>query len=101
MRLFTREQAQALDQISMNEMGIQGVTLMGNAGQQVAKKAMALLTEAHDPSILIICGQGNNGGDGLGRERPFSLRLAVNRRTLALGSLLRLSVRRTAAGCRR
>ena len=64
MRLFTREQAQALDQISMNEMGIQGVTLMGNAGQQVAKKAMALLTEAHDPSILIICGQGNNGGDG-------------------------------------
>ena len=64
MRLFTREQAQALDQISMNEMGIQGVTLMGNAGQQVAKKAMALLTEVHDPSILIICGQGNNGGDG-------------------------------------
>ena len=64
MRLFTREQAQALDQISMNEMGIQGITLMGNAGQQVAKKAMSLLMEIHDPSIVIICGQGNNGGDG-------------------------------------
>ena len=64
MRLITREQSQAIDKISINELGIQGSTLMGNAGNRVAEKAISILEGVPNPIILIICGKGNNGGDG-------------------------------------
>jgi NAD(P)H-hydrate epimerase len=64
MRLITREQSQAIDKISINEMGIQGSTLMGNAGNRIAEKAISILDGIPNPIILIICGKGNNGGDG-------------------------------------
>ena len=37
---------------------------MGNAGRRVAEKALEMTADSHDPSIFILCGKGNNGGDG-------------------------------------
>ena len=37
MRLLTRNQSQILDQVSMEKMGILGLTLMENAGKEVAR----------------------------------------------------------------
>ncbi|NOZ03948.1 MAG: NAD(P)H-hydrate dehydratase [FCB group bacterium] len=64
MRILTRNQAVALDRIAIDEMGIPGTTLMGNAGAEVAKKAIEMLNGIHEPRVAIVCGKGNNGGDG-------------------------------------
>ena len=64
MRLLSRKQAKELDILAIDQYGISGKILMGNAGKKVAEKAMEILSEIHDPSILVLCGKGNNGGDG-------------------------------------
>ena len=64
MRLLTPGQTRELDRISMAELDIPGKRLMGNAGCRVAEKALEMTSDIHDPAILILCGKGNNGGDG-------------------------------------
>ncbi len=38
--------------------------LMHNAGEAVARAALRLLGPSRSPHVLILCGPGNNGGDG-------------------------------------
>ena len=64
MWFLTYKQAKELDTLSMDKFGISGKLLMGNAGKKVAKKAMEIVNKTQDPSILVLCGKGNNGGDG-------------------------------------
>jgi len=64
MRLLTSDQARFLDQVSMDDLGISSIDLMRNAGKRIASKAKDMVNEYINPTILIICGKGNNGGDG-------------------------------------
>jgi NAD(P)H-hydrate epimerase len=64
MRLLTKEQARELDRIAIKQMGIPGVDLMGKAGSAVAEYAQNLIAGIHNPKVAIICGKGNNAGDG-------------------------------------
>lgn len=64
MRLLIREQAQELDRIAIKQMGIPGVDLMGKAGIAVAEYAQNMIAGTHNPKVAIICGKGNNAGDG-------------------------------------
>jgi NAD(P)H-hydrate epimerase len=64
MRIITADQAAELDQKAMHDHGISGIELMGSAGQAIADEAREMVAEIHDPKIIIICGKGNNGGDG-------------------------------------
>ena len=64
MRLLTSMQARELDHISMVDMGISGQSLMGNAGKCISNRARTLMSDIKNPLILILCGKGNNGGDG-------------------------------------
>lgn len=64
MRVFRRQQAQELDRISMDKMGVSGITLMGNAGHRIAEAALEVLGDNPTKRIAICCGKGNNGGDG-------------------------------------
>jgi NAD(P)H-hydrate epimerase len=59
--LLSREQARALDQWAMADLGIPGVVLMENAGRGIAE---LLATLGIQGTVLIACGPGNNGGDG-------------------------------------
>ena len=59
--VFDRQGIRAIDAMAIAE-GISGLTLMERAAQGAAEKAMAM-TEA-GASICIVCGTGNNGGDG-------------------------------------
>ena len=59
--LLSREQARALDQWAMTDLGIPGVVLMENAGRGIAD---LLTTLGIQGEVLIACGPGNNGGDG-------------------------------------
>jgi NAD(P)H-hydrate epimerase len=61
MRLVTGAEMQAAERSS----GIPVEQLMENAGLAVAQEAWLLLGELAERRILVLCGPGNNGGDGL------------------------------------
>lgn len=54
----------ALDRATMDEIGLPGLTLMEVAGRGVAATAIAMLDGARRGGVAIVCGPGNNGGDG-------------------------------------
>jgi NAD(P)H-hydrate epimerase len=59
---LTRAQVRAFDKHAIEQLGIPSVVLMENAGRGVAQVLHAL--GIHGP-VVIACGKGNNGGDGL------------------------------------
>ena len=63
MDILTREEMQKLDAKSI-AAGISSLTLMENAGRAVTKILLQNYLKKKE-SVLIVCGMGNNGGDGL------------------------------------
>ncbi|MDF1562275.1 MAG: NAD(P)H-hydrate dehydratase [Deltaproteobacteria bacterium] len=64
MRALTAEEMRACDRVAIEEFGVPGVSLMETAGRAVAERALELLEESGGDGALIVCGSGNNGGDG-------------------------------------
>ena len=59
---LTRAQVREVDRIAVEELGIPGAVLMENAGRGAAR---IILDEASEGGLVsIVCGCGNNGGDG-------------------------------------
>jgi NAD(P)H-hydrate epimerase len=69
MNELTREQVRAFDARAIDELGIPACVLMENAGRCAASVLQAL--GIHGP-IVIACGKGNNGGDGLVMARHLA-----------------------------
>ncbi|MGA1195763.1 MAG: NAD(P)H-hydrate epimerase, partial [Candidatus Latescibacterota bacterium] len=61
--LVTGAQMAAIDRRAINS-GISGIDLMELAGQGVAYAAKSLLNGLANQHIVVLCGKGNNGGDG-------------------------------------
>jgi NAD(P)H-hydrate epimerase len=59
---LTREQARTLDRRAIEELGIPGIVLMENAGRGMAELLRSLGVGG---PVVVCCGKGNNGGDGL------------------------------------
>lgn len=72
MKLLNRDEARKLDTLAMNTYGLPEAVLMENAGVSVVA-----LTEGDvswkDARVVILCGSGNNGGDGFVTARYASL----------------------------
>jgi NAD(P)H-hydrate epimerase len=66
---LSRDQVRELDRRASAEYGVPGLTLMENAGRGAAATLLAL--GVHGP-VLIVCGKGNNGGDGLVMARHLA-----------------------------
>jgi ADP-dependent NAD(P)H-hydrate dehydratase / NAD(P)H-hydrate epimerase len=62
MKVTTAIEMQAIDRYTIDEIGIPGIVLMENAGQGVVDTVMEHFQATRKISIL--CGTGNNGGDG-------------------------------------
>lgn len=62
--MLTRRQARLVDRICTEEYGIPGIVLMENAARALADAAREMLAELNGRRVLIVCGGGNNGGDG-------------------------------------
>lgn len=74
-RTLSREQARRIDTLAVDKLGVPSIALMENAARQVADHAMAMLgADAAKRHVLILCGGGNNGGDGLAAARHLHLR---------------------------
>jgi NAD(P)H-hydrate epimerase len=60
--LYTTAQVRALDTYAIGTLGVLGYTLMKRAGEAALRYLRSRWPTAH--SIVIVCGGGNNGGDG-------------------------------------
>ena len=56
------EMMRAVDRWAIDEQGVAGLELMERAGAGVARAVERL---APDGAVAVVCGKGNNGGDGL------------------------------------
>ncbi|MBF0557151.1 MAG: NAD(P)H-hydrate dehydratase [Nitrospirae bacterium] len=62
MKIVTADEMRGIDRSTIEDYGIPGLVLMERAGLAVALKVRTLFPSK---KILILCGGGNNGGDGL------------------------------------
>jgi NAD(P)H-hydrate epimerase len=69
--VLTPAEAGALDRASQ-ERGIEAATLMENAGREVARSALAVAGGGYGTRAVVVCGKGNNGGDGLVAARHLA-----------------------------
>ena len=65
MRILNAAQMREADRYTIEEIGIPSLVLMENAGRQVVAAIEAAFEERLDGRVAILCGRGNNGGDGL------------------------------------
>ena len=69
MKLVTAKEMKELDVQAQNDYAMPGILLMDNAAQAVAEAVHEALTALEGERVVIFCGGGNNGGDGLGAAR--------------------------------
>ncbi len=62
MKIFTTAEMREIDRITSERFGIPSISLMENAGSAVAEFVLQTYPAAN--RIGVICGKGNNGGDG-------------------------------------
>ena len=64
MRILNAEQMREADRRTIQDIGIASLVLMENAGRQVVAAVESLYPDLAERRIAIVCGKGNNGGDG-------------------------------------
>lgn len=66
---LSRAQVREIDRRAVEQFHIPGVVLMENAARAVVDVAAKMLAGVDRPAVLLVCGGGNNGGDGLAVAR--------------------------------
>jgi ADP-dependent NAD(P)H-hydrate dehydratase / NAD(P)H-hydrate epimerase len=69
MKILTAEEMRATDLRTSKQFGVDSLTLMESAGDAVAR--FVLRQYAGCRQITVVCGRGNNGGDGLVAARKL------------------------------
>jgi NAD(P)H-hydrate epimerase len=64
MEYITPEKMREIDRRTQEEFDIPATILMENAGRAVFQTAMEMLCEKQEKKVTVVCGRGNNGGDG-------------------------------------
>jgi ADP-dependent NAD(P)H-hydrate dehydratase / NAD(P)H-hydrate epimerase len=64
VRVTTAAEMRELDRLAIETYGIPGVVLMENAGAQVARILWQEDPDLQARRVAVLCGRGNNGGDG-------------------------------------
>src|SRR2546430_16891571 len=62
MKIVTSDEMREIDRVASERFGVSSLTLMENAGTAVAE--FVLYKYPWAKRIGVICGKGNNGGDG-------------------------------------
>jgi hydroxyethylthiazole kinase-like uncharacterized protein yjeF len=69
MLRLTRNQLREIDRRALSDYHIPGIVLMENAARAVVDEAYRMIDGECCGKILVLCGGGNNGGDGLAVAR--------------------------------
>lgn len=72
MEILTGEQMRRVDRRAIETLGISSSVLMESAGREVAAALLADYPCAESAGVLVLCGKGNNGGDGLAAARHLA-----------------------------
>ena len=64
MRVLNSAQMREADRRTIEEIGIPSLVLMENAGRQVVAAMEAMHSDLLERQVAVLCGRGNNGGDG-------------------------------------
>jgi NAD(P)H-hydrate epimerase len=86
MRILNAAQMREADRFTIEDIGIPSLVLMENAGRQVVAAIEAAYEARLDGRIAILCGRGNNGGDGFVVARTLAQR-GVDTAVFVVGAL--------------
>ncbi len=86
MRILNAAQMREADRFTVEEVGLQSLVLMENAGRQVVAAIEAAYESELDGRVGILCGRGNNGGDGFVVARTLIQR-GVDATVFVIGSV--------------
>jgi len=64
VKVTTAAEMRAIDRLAAERYGVTGMELMERAGLAVSQAAERLLCGRKQARVLVLCGKGNNGGDG-------------------------------------
>jgi ADP-dependent NAD(P)H-hydrate dehydratase / NAD(P)H-hydrate epimerase len=62
MKITTAAEMREIDRATTERFGVQSLTLMENAGSAIAQFILERYVDAN--RVTVVCGKGNNGGDG-------------------------------------
>lgn len=73
---MTREQVRRVDALAIERYGMSGLVLMENAGRGAVEALLAFDPSllGSPPPVVILCGKGNNAGDGFVMARHLEIR---------------------------
>jgi len=74
MRVLNSTQMREADRRTIEEIGIPSLVLMENAGRQVVAAIEAVHSDLVERLVAVLCGHGNNGGDGFVVARTLQQR---------------------------
>jgi len=69
MKIVSAAEMREIDRVTSERFGVPSLTLMENAGSAVAEFALQNFPDAQH--ISVVCGKGNNGGDGFVAARKL------------------------------
>jgi hydroxyethylthiazole kinase-like uncharacterized protein yjeF len=86
MRILNAAQMREADRYTIDEIGIPSLVLMENAGRQVVAAIEAAYEARLEGRVAVLCGRGNNGGDGFVVARTLIQR-GVDAAVFLIGSV--------------
>ena len=86
MRVLNTQQMREADRLTIDEIGLPSVVLMENAGRQAVAAMEAAFEDLASSKVGVLCGRGNNGGDGFVVARTLAQR-GIEALVFLLGSV--------------
>jgi hydroxyethylthiazole kinase-like uncharacterized protein yjeF len=86
MRVLNTEQMREADRRTIEDIGLPSIVLMENAGRQTVAAMEAAFDTLGSSRVAVLCGRGNNGGDGFVVARTLAQR-GVDAIVFLLGSV--------------
>jgi hydroxyethylthiazole kinase-like uncharacterized protein yjeF len=74
MRVLNSAQMREADRRTIDDIGIPSLVLMENAGRQTVAAMEAVHSDLAERQVAVLCGRGNNGGDGFVVARTLAQR---------------------------
>jgi ADP-dependent NAD(P)H-hydrate dehydratase / NAD(P)H-hydrate epimerase len=86
MRVLNTQQMREADRQTIDDVGLPSVVLMENAGRQAVAAMEAAFDDLPSSKVGVLCGRGNNGGDGFVVARTLAQR-GIEAAVYLLGSV--------------